>query len=46
MIQLHVISLNATSFSYFKRKKQNLKIHAVISSFQTLLSEAPQGKVH
>lgn len=47
---LHVygISLNVAAFTYlyFKRQKQNLKIHAVISSFQTLLSEAPQGKVH
>ena len=38
------ISLNAATFiySYLKRRKQNVKIHDVFSSFQTLLSKVPQ----
>ena len=41
------ISLNAATFiySYLKRRKQNVRIHDVFSSFQTLLSGVPQGSV-
>ena len=47
--KLHVygISLNAATFiySYLKCRKQNVKIHDVFSSFQTLLSRVPQGSL-
>ena len=32
-------------YSYLKRRKQNVKIHDIFSSIQTLLSEVPQGSV-
>ena len=40
-------SLKAATFiySYLKRRKQNVKIDDVFSSFQTLLSGVPQGSV-
>ena len=39
--------MNAATFiySYLKRQKQNVKIHDVFSSFQTLLSGVPQDSV-
>ena len=41
------ISLSAATFiySYLKRRRQNVKIHDLFSSFQTLLSGVLQGSV-
>ena len=49
VVKLHAygISLNATTFiySYFKRRKQNVEIHHVFSSYQTFLSGVSQGSL-
>ena len=34
-----------TTYSYLKRRKQNMKIDEIFSSFQTLLSGVPQGSI-
>ena len=41
------INLNTATFiySYIKRRKQNIKVCVIFSSYQTLLSRVPQGLV-
>ena len=32
-------------YSYLKRRKQNVKIHDILSTFQSLISGVPQGSI-